>query len=390
MVTTVRSMGLQGIGGYPVRVECSLSNGLPHFDVVGLPDAAVKEARERVRAAIRCLGLHFPATRLTVNLAPADTKKNGTLYDLPILLGILVCCGALRPLPQDAAFLGELGLTGELRPVRGALPMALAAARREFTAAEKAAEEIKPYVLRRYITGTDAETLWVRITALEEQLNELYAQAQAGIGSVSAPVSGWFSAESDGLEERLTPAFLENCYISDLEEAQAAAGQDSGALCKLVTSQKWYFAAIVPAQNVRDLKEGSRVQVSFAYDFDAPLRMKVERISSPEEERCILVLSSEAYIQNAVSSRIQTADLVFADRVGLRVPKTALYVNEAGERGVYVLEGAEAQWKVIELLYDNGDSYIVKLDKSSTKNLWPEDEIILTTEDIYDGKVMIK
>lgn len=266
----------------------------------------------------------------------------------------------------------------------------VSAARREFTAAEKSAEEIKPYVLRRYITGTDAETLWVRITALEEQLNELYAQAQAGIGSVSAPVSGWFSAESDGLEERLTPAFLENCYISDLEEAQAAAGQDSGALCKLVTAQKWYFAAIVPAQNVRDLKEGSRVQVSFAYDFDAPLRMKVERISSPEEERCILVLSSEACIQNAVSSRIQTADLVFADRVGLRVPKTALYVNEAGERGVYVLEGAEAQWKEIELLYDNGDSYIVQLDKSSTKNLWPEDEIILTTEDIYDGKVMIK
>ncbi|MCR4935483.1 MAG: ATP-binding protein, partial [Oscillospiraceae bacterium] len=125
MVTTVRSLGLQGIGGYEVRVECSLSNGLPHFDVVGLPDAAVKEARERVRAAVRCVGLSFPATRLTVNLAPADTKKNGTLYDLPILLGILVCCGVLRPLPRDAAFLGELGLTGELRAVRGALPMAL-------------------------------------------------------------------------------------------------------------------------------------------------------------------------------------------------------------------------------------------------------------------------
>ena len=144
MVTTVRSLGLQGIGGYEVRVECSLSNGLPHFDVVGLPDAAVKEARERVRAAARCVGLSFPATRLTVNLAPADTKKNGTLYDLPILLGILVCCGVLRPLPRDAAFLGELGLTGELRAVRGALPMALAAARRGlrrlYVPAENAAE----------------------------------------------------------------------------------------------------------------------------------------------------------------------------------------------------------------------------------------------------------
>ena len=117
--------------------------------------------------------------------------------------------------------------------------------------------------------------------------------------------------------------------------------------------------------------------------------MKVERISPTENDRCILVLSSDAYIQNAVSTRTQTADLVFADRSGLRVPKTALYVNE-GTSGVYVLEGAEAKWKPIEILYDNGDSFIVVLDKSSTRNLWPEDEIILTTEEIFNGKVMIK
>ena len=129
MVSRVRSLGLHGIGGYEVSCECFLSNGLPGFDIVGLPDAAVKEARERVRAAIKTTGLSFPVSRLTINLAPADTKKAGTVYDLPIMLGILLCSGSLKRLPDSAAFIGELSLTGELRAVRGALPMALHAAK---------------------------------------------------------------------------------------------------------------------------------------------------------------------------------------------------------------------------------------------------------------------
>ncbi|MBE6914229.1 MAG: ATP-binding protein [Ruminococcaceae bacterium] len=144
MVSKVRSLGLQGIGGYEVGVECFLSNGLPGFDVVGLPDAAVKEARDRVRAAIKTSGLKFPVSRLTINLAPADTRKVGTVYDLPILLGILVCTGDLQPLAADAAFIGELSLSGELRPVQGALPMALSARRQGirtlYLPAENAAE----------------------------------------------------------------------------------------------------------------------------------------------------------------------------------------------------------------------------------------------------------
>ena len=144
MVSKVRSLGLQGIGGYEVSVECFLSNGLPKFDVVGLPDAAVKEARDRVSAAIKSSGMKFPARHVTVNLAPADTRKSGTIYDLPMALGILVCTGELSPMPGDAAFLGELSLAGALRPVRGALPMALGAKRQGirtlYVPAENAAE----------------------------------------------------------------------------------------------------------------------------------------------------------------------------------------------------------------------------------------------------------
>lgn len=93
MLSKIQSLGCRGVTGYAVSVECHVSNGLPGFDIVGLPDAAVKEARERVRSAIKTNGMKFPVSRLTVNLAPADTRKAGTLYDLPVLLGILCATG---------------------------------------------------------------------------------------------------------------------------------------------------------------------------------------------------------------------------------------------------------------------------------------------------------
>ena len=127
MMGHVRSMGLRGLDGYEISVECYITNGLPGFDVVGLPDAAVKEARERVRAAIKNCGYKFPVSRITLNLAPAGTKKTGTLYDLPILLGILEASGLVKLPKQPCVFLGELSLEGKLRPVTGVLPMALAA-----------------------------------------------------------------------------------------------------------------------------------------------------------------------------------------------------------------------------------------------------------------------
>ena len=127
MLCKLHSLGLHGITGYLVTAECDLSSGLPNFDIVGLPDPAVKEARERVRSAIRNCGFTFPVSRITVNLAPANRRKGGTVYDLPMLVGIL-CAGRQLPAPEaGAAFVGELSLSGELRPVTGMLPMALAA-----------------------------------------------------------------------------------------------------------------------------------------------------------------------------------------------------------------------------------------------------------------------
>jgi magnesium chelatase family protein len=129
MLATVLSSALQGIDATIVEVEVDLARGLPQLQIVGLPEAAVRESRERVRSAIRNSGYEFPAERTTINLAPADLKKEGSAYDLPIALGLLAASGKL-PLERLAEYvvLGELSLDGRVKPVRGALAVADAAA----------------------------------------------------------------------------------------------------------------------------------------------------------------------------------------------------------------------------------------------------------------------
>ncbi len=133
MISRIWSIGLNGIEGYRLSCECDLSGGLPSFEIVGLPDAAVKESRERVRAAIKNCGLEFPMRRITINLAPADTRKVGALYDLPILLAILNASGQINGAFDDTVFFGEVSLDGTLRSVPGILPCAITASQAGFT-----------------------------------------------------------------------------------------------------------------------------------------------------------------------------------------------------------------------------------------------------------------
>ncbi len=141
MLARVTSLAVLGVDAYPVQVEVDLAPGLPVFNLVGLPDGAVRESKERVRAALINSGHFMPVNRITVNLAPADVRKEGAAFDLPIALGILAAAGAA---PAESLLglgvVGELALDGGLRPVRGVLPMA-AAARREGLAALIVPEE---------------------------------------------------------------------------------------------------------------------------------------------------------------------------------------------------------------------------------------------------------
>lgn len=127
MFAKAKSLGIYGMDAFSVVVEADLSKGLPRFDIVGLPDAAVKESRERVRASIKNCRYDFPVSRITVNIAPADIKKEGPLYDLPILIAVLTATGQIKGSIEDCAFVGELSLDGEIRPCNGILPMLLRA-----------------------------------------------------------------------------------------------------------------------------------------------------------------------------------------------------------------------------------------------------------------------
>ena len=135
MLAHVQSSAVLGIDAYQITVEVDVSNGIPMMSIVGLPDAAVNESRERVRAAIKNSGLLFPYDkRVTVNLAPADVRKAGPSFDLPIAVGLLVATGQLSGENLEGAILvGELSLDGGVRPVTGALPIAIGARERKIT-----------------------------------------------------------------------------------------------------------------------------------------------------------------------------------------------------------------------------------------------------------------
>jgi magnesium chelatase family protein len=130
VLATLRSAAVFGVEAYPVHIEVDVSFGLPHFSMVGLPDATVRESRDRVRAAIRNSGFDFPHHRITVNLAPADVRKAGSSFDLPIALGLLATGGPLtRSAIDDTVIVGELSLDGGINAIRGVLPIAVAARR---------------------------------------------------------------------------------------------------------------------------------------------------------------------------------------------------------------------------------------------------------------------
>ncbi len=159
MLASTNSCAMVGLEGYIIKVEVDLSPGVPRFNMVGLPDTAVQEAKERVRAALRNSGCEFPMRRITVNLAPADLKKEGPAYDLPIAIGILLSSGQLEAVPPDAVFLGELSLDGSLRHTNGILTMVSVARDQGYEAAFVPAVDAEEASLVEDITIYPVSTL---------------------------------------------------------------------------------------------------------------------------------------------------------------------------------------------------------------------------------------
>ena len=164
MLSRIKSYGLMGLAGFSVTVEADVSGGVPAYETVGLPDAAVRESKERVRAAIKNSGFVYPVGRITVNLAPADMRKEGSFYDLPIAIGLLTATGQIKQEQADKyMFIGELALDGTVRSIPGVLPMIIGAYKDGITKAvvpeENAAEAA-------YIEGILCCTLVITLSAI--------------------------------------------------------------------------------------------------------------------------------------------------------------------------------------------------------------------------------
>ena len=169
MISKVNSICLVGINGFKIEVEVDIEGGLPAFNMVGLPDVVVKESKERVRAAIKNTGYKFPVSKVIVNFAPADIKKEGNHLDLPVAVGMLMCSGEIEDaITDDSAFIGELSLNGELRAVRGILPMVLEAKN------NKIKKVFIPYENRNEVRSVDGIDIYPvsQLLELADYLNE--------------------------------------------------------------------------------------------------------------------------------------------------------------------------------------------------------------------------
>lgn len=262
-------------------------------------------------------------------------------------------------------------------------------AQRRLDAARAAGQELRSLLLRQSVGTSDTGAIQAQISQLQQQLDSLEASAASDTKSITAEAAGYYSAVADGYEALLTPQTLESLSVSDFQslwkEAATAPAQNAG---RLIASAQWYYACTVESRYLEDLEVGDSLRVSLGSEVDLELKMTVVRVHR-EEEQGLLVLSSQDHLASVSALRRLNADVIFHSYNGLRVPREAVcYNEESGSAGVYVLEGAKAVWKDIQLLYDNGDTYIAALDQSSTSNLWPEDLILLDTQELFDGKLV--
>ena len=259
--------------------------------------------------------------------------------------------------------------------------------RRDMNSIQDGAAELKGMILRRESSDADAELITRQLENAQQELTILQSAAEQDTAEITAPKAGYFSAVVDGYETVLTPERLDTLTVREYDELQPEDVGDAWA-GKLISGDRWYFVTSIPAGELAGVEAGDRVRVTFARDFYSEITMTVTRVGQNEAGFRLLVLSSREFMQSVTLLREQTADVVFIQYPGLRVPQDAVYVDESGQPGVYILESARARWKPITILHDNGESYVVELDKTKTENLWPGDEILVGAKNLYDGKVV--
>lgn len=280
----------------------------------------------------------------------------------------------------------------------------------DLTSLEEQSLSFKSLILRHgYANDAGVEELTAAIGAIQTQIQTLQSAAALDTAAVYAPCAGTFSAMADGYESLLSPDMLGDLTAAGLRQLMTQdPAAPAGAVGKLITNSKWYLTAALPLEVAERLIPGRSVTVRFSRDWSGEVSMKVERVDEPQDDVCLVVLSSTRSLADTSMLRKQTVDIVFSSITGIRVPKKAVRTEtvevtdpETGKTSakqlivVYVLTAAQAERKEIEILADDGDYYLVRAvlpdvptDNQRKTALRAGDQVIVSADALYDGKVM--
>ncbi len=366
------------LSGYVVRQEQVLSN-----DASGLLRLQRGEG-ERVSAG---------GTVAVAYADQASLDRQGEMESLQVRIEQLKYA-------QEAALGSEASLKLDAQIMQSLLSYRGSLAADRLYDAEKQGGELRALVLKRDYTYSDTEDLSAQIGELEGQLKSLRSQAANSVRRITAPVSGLYSAVVDGYETVLTPAVLPELTPSRL----AALRPDEAAksqVGKLVLGDNWYYAASLRTAEAQTLQESRDLRLQFAKGVERELPVTVDAIGPEENGRVVVTFRGSSYLPQLTLLRQQSAQVVRTTHSGIRVPKEALratrtLLNEDGTRtveerlGIYCVVGKEARFKPVEVLY-NGDGFLLVQAgqvNSESSRLRPGDTVIITANDLYDGKVV--
>ena len=310
---------------------------------------------------------------------------------------------------QDAAGSSEVSMKLDAQILQNILEYRQCLTADRMAKAETYGSQLRALVLKRDYTYSENEDLSGQIEALQAQIKELKTQAAGSVRTVTAPVSGLYSAVVDGYETVLTPESLSDMTPSQLSAVRADSTVSSG-VGKLILGDSWYYAASMSAADAEELQEasdalkkaGKSLTLRFAKSVERDLPVTVSRIGPEENGRCVVVFEGKTYLSRLTLLRQQSAQVVWDSTEGIRVPKEALRmekvtVNSEGQRvteeatSVYCVVGMEARFKPVEVVY-NGSSFLLVRSAApedrENLRLRPGDEVIITANGLYDGKVV--
>ena len=275
----------------------------------------------------------------------------------------------------------DTSITGDILALRQTLSGG------DYSAAESDLAQLKAAVLKRDHSYTSQEDIQAEIKSVESDIQSQKAKL-SGARSVTAKASGTYSAVCDGYESVLTEEFLEELTPSKLDGVRAAEEQSN--VGKLIYGDTWYYAVVLPEEQAAELKTMGSINVRLAKGFDQTIRMSVESVSRPDGGRCAVVLSSTRYLAQTTLLRHQAADAVLHTYEGLRVPADALRVSEDGVTGVYCVDGENAAFRPVTLVYQGEGYALVKPAEGAgdTRTLRAGDQVIATSGQLHDGQVI--